>query len=388
MTAAAAVAAVALALPWLLGPLAVLWRARDSRSLEDEPADPPPTAPLVSVIVPARNEARNIARCVRSLLATTYPAVEAIVVDDQSADGTGGLARAAAAGDPRLRVFEAPPLPPGWFGKPWACATGAREARGELLCFTDADTEHGPELLARSVSAMRARGVDAISVAGRQELGSFWERVIQPQMFFMLLARYGGSETVRRSRRAEDKIANGQFILVRRDGYEAIGGHASVRGEVAEDLMLAQLLFAAGRDLVLIGGTRHLATRMYTSLGELLEGWRKNVFAGGRNAMPFGRVGRIIYPLVLVLAPVLMLLPPLGLIAGLAGLAGPGVLLWGTAATSFSLAAWTAMYRRMDESPVYALLYPVGAAMLLYIFLGSIARGSRVAWKGRQYTVE
>ena len=117
--------ALVAATPWLLLPPAVILRLRRSRSLEKETASPPAQPPRVSIVVPARNEGRNIGRCVRSILASTYPALELIVVDDQSADRTAAVARDAAANDDRVRVLPNPPLPNGWFGKQWACATGA-----------------------------------------------------------------------------------------------------------------------------------------------------------------------------------------------------------------------------------------------------------------------
>jgi chlorobactene glucosyltransferase len=146
------------ALPWLAAPLVVWWRTRDSRSLDDYPADAPPQPALVSVVIPARDEARNVARCLHSVLATSWPALEVLVVDDHSTDGTGDIARTIAARDPRVRVLDNPPLPDGWMGKQWACATGAAAARGEVLAFVDADTTHAPDLLPRAVAAMRARG--------------------------------------------------------------------------------------------------------------------------------------------------------------------------------------------------------------------------------------
>src|SRR5688572_33151417 len=124
------------ALPWVLAPIVIAIRRRDSRSLDEFSADPPADAPLVSVIVPARNEARGIERCLRSILGTTYPRVEVIAVDDQSTDGTADLASAIARNDSRLLVFTTAPLPRDWFGKQWACATGASKAKGALLCFT------------------------------------------------------------------------------------------------------------------------------------------------------------------------------------------------------------------------------------------------------------
>lgn len=380
---ASTLVALAAALPWALVPLAVAWRARDSRSIADEPADAPPDAPAVSVIIPARDEARNIGRCVRSVLSSAWPGLEVIVVDDHSSDGTGALAREAASGDPRLRVIEPPPLPDGWFGKQWACASGAAVACGDILCFADADTTHAPDLVARSVNAMRAREADLFSVAGRQELGGFWERLIQPQIFTMLLARYGGTEQVTRSPRVHDKIANGQCIFVRRASYDAIGGHEAVRDKVAEDLMLAQRMFASGRRVALALGIGQLSTRMYNSLRELVGGWSKNIYAGGIDAMPGGRMGRVVFPFALMLPFLLLLAPPVALL--FAWMLPSAVGLWAAAATLASVAFWVLVYRSIGEPVVYGLLYPLGSTLMLWIAIRAIARGRRVAWKGRDY---
>ncbi|MGH7665285.1 MAG: glycosyltransferase [Gemmatimonadaceae bacterium] len=384
MTADVILLAIACALPWVVAPAVILWRARDSRHLDAEPAEAPPGAPRVTIIIPARDEARNIARCVRSVLASTYSPYEVIVVDDHSTDGTAVIARKAGAGDDRLRVIAAPELPQGWFGKSWACATGAGAASGELLGFTDADTLHAPDLLGRATGVLLRDRFALLSVAGRQELGSFWERVVQPHVFLILLARYGGSETMRRSRNVEDKIANGQFMLVRRSAYEHAGGHAAVRDRVAEDLMLAQRVFASGGEVALAIGLEQLSTRMYRSLGELVRGWRKNVYAGGRNAIPAG-VPRAFFPLALLAPPALALLPVMALVCGAAGLVWPGVTLWGAFAAGGSALWWAVIYRFAGESVLYALAYPLGAAVLLYILAGALARGERVQWKGRAY---
>ena len=377
---------LALSLPWIVVPLVTAWRASHSRSLDEERAFPPEDAPLVSVIVPARDEESNIARCLHSVLATTWPRLEVVVVDDHSRDGTAAIAASIAAGDPRLGVVAAPGLPPGWFGKPWACQSGARVARGDILCFIDADTVHAPDLLTRTVNTMRSRGAAMVTVAGTQEMRSFWETVLQTQVFTMLAMRYGGTETVNRSRHAWDKIANGQFIAITRAAYESIGGHESVRDRVAEDLMLAQRLFTAGERTALVLGTSQLSTRMYTSLGEIVRGWGKNVFAGGIDALPPSRLPRLLFPLGLTAFPVAELLPMLGLAAWLAGIALPGpAMTWTVTSTLALLVAWTAVYLRSARSPLYALTFPLGAAVLLWIFAGAIVRGKRVAWKGREY---
>ena len=374
-----------LAAPWVVGPIVTLVRARFSRSLDDESAVPPSDPQLVSLVIPARNEERNIRRCAESALASSYPRLEVIVVDDHSTDDTGAIASALARADARLRVITPDALPAGWFGKQWACSAGAAAARGELLGFMDADTWQSPDLVTRVVNAMRTRGSDLLSVAGIQELGSFWERLIQPQIFAIMLQRFGGTELVNRSRHVSQKIANGQCIWMRRDTYDALGGHAAVKHEVAEDLALAQLWFRAGRTVSLVLGLSQLSTRMYTSLRELIDGWGKNIYAGGRNAMPFGAVGRAIFPLLLVTPGLFGVAPPLVLALGLLGVVGSGATTWAAIATTANVVWWLLAYAWLRLSPVYALLHPLGAAMVLYIALGAIVRGRRVRWKERDY---
>lgn len=368
-------------LPWIIPPVVTYFRLRHSRSLDDESDIPLENPPLVSVIVPARNEAHNIARCVTSILSTTYPNLELIVVDDSSTDGTAQIAREAAQRDPRARFITSPPLPEGWFGKQWACATGAKVAHGSVLQFTDADTVHGADLVTRSMNAMHRTRAQLFSVAGRQELGGFWEKVIQPQIFMILSMRYGGTESITQSTNVRDKIANGQCIFVTHDSYNAIGGHASVRTSVAEDLMLAQRFFAARKRVVIVLGVNQLSTRMYASLREIISGWRKNVFAGGLDSVPFGKVGRTIFPLFLLMPPLMELLPPLALALATSGT----LLLWAAISGAATLLWWIVAYVTIRENPLYALAYPLGALVLLYIFLTAVIRGRRVRWKGRTY---
>ena len=379
-------AAVLWSLPWIIPPLITYVRLRHSRSLNDESDDAPENAQLVTVIVPARNEAHNIGRCVTSILSTTYPNLELVVIDDASTDGTADVARKASGGDSRARIVRNSPLPDGWFGKQWACATGAKVARGDILQFTDADTVHGRDLVTRSINAMRRTDADLFSIAGRQELGGFWEKVIQPQIFTILSMRYGGTESVNQSGRVSNKIANGQCMFVKRESYDAIGGHGSVRTSVAEDLLLAQRFFAARKRVVLMLAINQLSTRMYASLGGIISGWRKNVFAGGLDSVPFGKMGRTLFPLVLVLPPLLELLPVLALVlAGFGMAARTTLLLWAAISCAATLLWWVVAYITLDENPLYALAYPLGALVLLYIFVSAVIRGRRVSWKGRTY---
>ena len=372
-------------LPWVLPPAVVIVRARHSLSLGDISETPAPDAPRVSIVIPARNESRNIERCVRSVLGAAYPRFEIIVIDDHSTDGTGDIARRIANEDSRIRVIDAPPLPDGWFGKQWACATGARESSGDLLLFTDADTRHSPDLLPRAVNAMRARGAELLSVAGNQEMHSFWERIVQPQMFALLAIRYGGSEHVSNATRPVDAIANGQFILVRRDSYDAIGGHAAVRALVAEDMAMAQTFVASRRRIALFAANDQLSTHMYASLSELIAGWGKNIYAGGRMAAVGGALGRASYPFVLLAMPLMGLVPPIVLFGALFGFLATQWLVWAAIIVVVNILFWAALYSYMGESVGYALLYPLGIVMLFAIALRGVVRGQRVEWKQRSY---
>jgi chlorobactene glucosyltransferase len=380
------VAPIAWSLPWVLGAFTGAARSLNSRSLDDESPEMPSPPPLVSVVIPARNEKRNIERCVRSVLGSLYSALDVIVVDDHSSDGTGDIARASAEEDDRLRVISAPDLPSDWFGKQWACATGAAAARGTLLIFTDADTQHAPDLIPRAVNALRGRDVDLLTVVGHQEMHSFWERVAQPQFFGLLSLRYGGTEDVSRTRNPANVIANGQFILVTRDSYDAIGGHARVRDHVAEDLALAQEYVRVGRRMTLQLAVRQLSTHMYASLDELMAGWGKNVYAGGRYGVLGGRVGRALYPILLPATPLIGLAPPVALLLGALGALSISWLIWGAICYAAAVIVYAGAYLFMRAPVVYALLYPLGLVIVLIIAVRAVWRGSRVEWKGRAYT--
>jgi chlorobactene glucosyltransferase len=367
------------ALPWLV-PFATLFRLASNRpNLSDVP---PAAGPLLSVVVPARNESATIETVVRSVLASTYAPLELLVVDDRSTDDTAAIVQRIAREDHRLRLVRGEQLPEGWYGKPWACLQGYRAARGALLLFTDADTRHQPELLARAVGALRAERADLVTVAPRQRCESFWERVVMPQIWLLLGVRYHPAR-VNRARRERDVIANGQFILMPRESYEAVGAHGAVRQEVAEDLALAQAFYRAGRRIHFTFGERLMETRMYRSLPQLIEGWSKNVYLGGRRSFPAEPVLRALVPVMLLAAFLYWLVPPavLALTGATTGL-GPAA----AAATGLSALFWVLISYGMKIPPWYGLLYPVGALMALYIGARSTWRGARrVEWRGRVY---
>jgi chlorobactene glucosyltransferase len=369
----------------VITPIVTGWRVARSRSIDEESIDPPDNAPRVSVVIPARNEARNIERCLRSVLSNNYPGYEVVVIDDQSSDGTGDIARSIAAADPRARVIETGSPPEGWFGKQWACETGARSTRGDILLFADADTVHSSDLITRAVKMMLHRNADLFSVVGKQELGSFWEKLIQPLVFGMMAVRYGGTESITNSRFIKSKIANGQCLFVRRSSYEELGGHSLVRSHVADDMMMAQRFFARGKRVAAAEGIDQLSTRMYTSFGELVRGWGKNVFAGGRDSVPFGMLGQILFPFFLLSAPLFTVVPAFVLVVNLIQGMNKDLLLWASIAASAQTILWMVVYVRMKVSPLYALISPIGALVVLYIFARAALRGQKVEWKDRQY---
>jgi chlorobactene glucosyltransferase len=261
-------------------------------------------------------------------------------------------------------------------------------AHGRLLLFTDADTVHEPWLLARAVAALGAERADCLTVIGRQIMDSFWERLVQPQVFMLLAVRYPrmGEEPLPR-RRWRSAIANGQYLMFDRGAYDRLGGHAAVRYEAAEDLRLAQRLVRDGGRLVIRRAYEGLGTRMYRGLREVVAGWSKNMIpAGLQTVHPWLRP---VTPLaMLVSGAVAWLLPPAVLAAGLVGAGwarSPEVLAWAAAATGLLAAFWVGVSRRFGAPAWMGLLYPVGALVGLGILLRSWLGRRRVRWKGRSY---
>jgi chlorobactene glucosyltransferase len=338
----------------------------------------------MSVVIPARNEADTIETVVRSVLASTYDPLEVIVVDDLSTDTTGAVVQRLAAADPRVRLIHGGELPSGWFGKPHACWQGYRAATGEILVFTDADTKHAPALLELAAGALETERADLLTLAAHQVCLGFWERVVMPQVWLLLGLRYHPAR-VNRARRARDVIANGQFIMMPRASYEAVGTHESVRGEVAEDLALAQRCVMQGRKVWFAYAPDLLETRMYRSLGHLVEGWSKNVYLGGKRSFTEEPVLQALVPVLLVLPSLFWLLPP----AALAFSRMPGGATYGSAAllaTTLSAVFWILVSHGMRIPWLYGVAYPLGALVMLGIMVRSVLRGRRaVEWKGRQY---
>lgn len=234
--------------------------------------------PRVAVIIPARNEERVIEHTVRAMLAQTYPALEVIVVDDRSEDATGAILR--SIDDPRLRVVHGEEPRAGWLGKPWALAQGSAHASPdvELLLFVDADVHYEPDAIAAAVAHFEESGAAMITLFPHFIMRGFWEQVAMPNLAitaYTLLPLW----LTNRTRIPLLGIGGGPGNLIRRDVYEAIGGHERLKGAVVDDIGLARVVRRAGRATECVLANDFVSLRMYHGLREIIDGFTKNLFA-------------------------------------------------------------------------------------------------------------
>ena len=360
--------------------LALLVRGwSDGRALRPlAPVPPPADAPSVVAIVPARDEAHQIGRCLRSLLGQDWPNLRVVCVDDRSTAGTGEIARAIAAEDPRLTVVVGAELPEGWIGKNFANEQGVRAAHAPAwYLFTDADTVHAPQALSTAHAAAARAKAGLFSILTDLELQTFWEKTLLTNVIASIASAF--SLTSVNDPKAKIAIANGQYLMMRREVYEAVGGHAAIRDRVADDLELARLVKGAGLGLRVENGRGLVSVRMYTSLREIWWGFVKNASAGAGGPLLAG-LGAIF--LVATLLPFGVL--PWAIAVGdwkIAALAGAGV-----------LASWAQRWQLYGvlfaSSRLYALLVPVSQTMMAGILVHSAVRqilGRGPIWKGREY---
>jgi glycosyltransferase involved in cell wall biosynthesis len=327
--------------------------------------------PLVSVIVPARNEEPSLSRCLQSLVSQQGVSSEVLVVDDGSTDRS----RQIAESTPGVRVVDAGPLPAGWSGKVNAMLAGARVAQGDWLLFTDADTVHRPGSLTRALAEAGQHGAALLSYSPAQELHGFWEKAVMPVIFAELAAAYRPSEVSDPASAAA--AANGQYLLISRAAYDAVGGYAAVATSWLEDVALARAVKESGRKLWFRFGGDAVSTRMYRSFRELKEGWTKNLIL--LFPAPFQLAWRRLALFVLMAGGVF-----LAIRSGIQGRTKPAV------ASAFLLVCLgTAFFRRIRKAhfrwgeSACALL---GLPIFSYLLLRSriFHNKGKVTWKGRQ----
>lgn len=256
----------------------LVYGVRQIRRLADVPTGSRHEWPMISVVVAARNEERDLPRALESLLRLDYPALEIIVVNDRSTDRTGELLEQYAAADPRLRVIHIKKLPAQWLGKNHALHQGAAVARGELLLFTDADVVFAPTVLRRAVTYMQANDLDFLAAVPQVRMPTLLLQsfaITFMMMFFLYFQPWRA-----RSPRSKAYIGIGAFNLVKAEAYRQVGGHAPIAMRPDDDVKLGQLLKLRGKKIDVVEATSELAVPWYASLAEVVRGLEKNTFAG------------------------------------------------------------------------------------------------------------
>jgi chlorobactene glucosyltransferase len=340
----------------------------------------PKSGGLVSVLVPARDEAANIERCVSSILGQTYSSTEVIVLDDHSTDGTAETVQALAGREARVRLLRGEPLPQGWLGKSYGCHQLATHAGGEWLLFTDADTDHDPATLAWAIEAAEQNHANLVSLIPRPVTHTLGEQVLLPIIPFGLTALYPLA-LAQRLGVSSFGMAVGTFLLFDRGAYQRIGGHAAVRREIAEDVALASLVQRSGGRAVLLDGSDKLNVHFYRGFRESWQGLAKSAFAALRFRLSLSLLMIGLYGF-LFLWPVLLFC--LGLRGGRVDqqamrLAGLHMLLNG--------GLWYAVAARFRIPRTTALIYPITVLLTILMMVDSIRRSAlgAIEWKRRVY---
>ena len=335
--------------------------------------------PMVSILIPARNEAQNIEECVYSVLNQDYSSYEVIVLDDESQDATPELLKRLSEGNSKLTVLSGQPLPPGLVGKNWACFQLSQAAQGDLILFVDADTRHHPSMLAEAVSTLITMQADLLSGLPRQELITWGERLILPVLPWAILSFFP-IRLLQHLHFSFLSIAVGQFILCKRIAYLQIGGHASIRSSVIDDIALARLFKKNGLKWEFVNLMGRVNCRMYQNFREVIDGLSKNLFA------VFGSILPVLLFIWLWLA-IVFITPAMSFILYIFGVPLPGyspALALVTIGISMLLWLTSLWYFRMPL--LQAVVYPLTIALAsLLAFRSAWLHFTQhsVSWKGR-----
>lgn len=376
-----------IALAYLVLNTAILCSNRHEFSpLPSSPAAPGGETPLkISICIPARNEQRGIRRAVLSAVRQTYPHLEVLVLDDRSDDDTPLILDKLQNQYPEvLSVINGQPKPDDWLGKSWACQQLSRHAGGDILLFMDADAWLQADTAGRAAGALQQFGVDFITVWPRQKLGSFWERVVIPIVYYGLFTLLPASLVHRTPRWLPHRYAGqfaaacGQCMVFRRSAYHAIGGHGAVRTDIVEDVALAKVIKKHGLRMRMFHGFDTVCCRMYQSGREMWQGFRKNFLGLYNDSVPAFVLMAVMNFIVYVLPVVLM---PVAVVRGdIRSVALALVVLLLTAMQRWLLARW------YGWSGWYGLLHWLGVLWFHLLGVQVLAdhlRGQRASWKDR-----
>ncbi|MGH7213581.1 MAG: glycosyltransferase [Tepidisphaeraceae bacterium] len=360
--------------------------------------EPPPalpeSAPEVTVLIPAKDEGERIRACIESALAQDYPGerFRVVAIDDRSTDNTGAVMDDLAARHPRLRVLHIKEgtLPEGWTGKCNALHSAVKlpEVSGSRwLLFVDSDVVLQPNTLRSTLAFCEDKSVDLISLLPALESHGFWESLLVPlagagvtTMYLVALTNNDHLPNI--------SFANGQYLLVRREVYDGIGGHERVRDRFCEDVEFARILKPMGKRIRISWGTRFAAVRMYSSLASIFKGWGRNFYAGslGRPWRILGGIGFVLFcsfsAYIAFAWGVWRLFHPVNQYGAY------GWLLASAFHLAFMHGALATMYSWSGNPKRNALLFPLGGTMLIGIFLRSLRMclTGKVEWRGTRYT--
>ncbi len=342
--------------------------------------------PRVSVIVSARNEERNIRRCIESLLKQDYPNLEIIAVNDRSTDRTGEILKEFAKNSGgKLKVIEIDDLPSGWFGKHHAMHQASMVANGEYLLFTDADCIFiCPSTITAAVLYSVQNGIDLLSVFPRLDLDTFWEKLIQPMCSIILMIWFRPERA--NSKRRKTAYANGAFMLFSRKAYDKVGGHQAVRDKICEDMALAKRVKEGGFRLYVIHNRDLYRTKMYETLKDTIVGWSR-IFFGS-----FDSLVKVI--LAILLLTVMSLLPyVILLIVFIKGCVSGWILphsvstigVWSILVIVAQISVVIRFCPLFGVSWYYGFLYPLAAFFAFLVLGNTILRFlvGKVEWKGK-----
>lgn len=337
--------------------------------------------PFVSIMVPARNEERNIERCISSLLNQDYPDYEVIVLDDESEDRTWEILNRLAEGNSRLRLMKGRPLPEDWIGKCWACHQLSENARGEYLLFVDADMEHKPNMLRSLIDAAHYYKADLVTGFPHEKVGSVNELFTIPLITWGVLVAipYPIAFALRWPALS---ITIGQILLFRREAYEGIGGHTSVKDHVCEDMAIGRKIKEKGFRWRVVDAGEVSDCRMYTGLKDAVDGLSKTIF----GAVNFRVLVVLFFSLLL---GVMFCLPPWLLLRALSEPLDPVIVRQAFTVIVLSFLTWEIANLRFRMPWYTSFLYPFISALSIFIFIRSmyLSLTGKTSWKGRYIAV-
>ncbi len=370
---------------WIAAVLLLVLEQRFNPPMQaDRYTTPPPGNPKVSILIPARNEERNIARCLEAVLAQDYGNFEVFIIDDQSEDRTAEIVRGYAARDSRITLISGAPLPEGWKGKGWALWQGHQKATGDWVLLLDADTKIYPHALTQTLHFAIEGNIDFLNPTPFFQLGSFWERVLQTFVWDFVLLRF--PKLLVNRPWFPDNMAFGPFLLIRKSCYDAVDGHRRVCHSILEDVLLSREIKKAGYRTYVVDGTAIFEVRMYTNFAEVLQGWTKTAFASMNYNLPM----MILAVLGMFLSTALPFLTVP--IAGWFWLTTGGETAWLFLVAGLYQVGALLLRRTLKDLycqfPLrYVLTHPFAVFVVIYMQIDSTLKYyfGAITWKGRQY---